>query len=107
MFAGSTKNLRWKKVVPVIAYFGASVHGKGLVDAMSGFGVKGPLRRAVVTQDLHYDSASDLVSFLSDLFHDDIIKIHYELTVSEIDPVTKYVLKIKDIMKQHMISFFS
>ena len=103
---GKYKELAMEKGFPVIAYFGASGHGKGLVDAMSGFGVKGPLRRAVVTQDLHYDSASDIVSFLSDLFRDDINKIYYELTVSEIDKVTKSVLKIKDIMKQHMISFF-
>ena len=35
----------------VIVYYGASGHRKGLVDAMSGFGVKGPLRKAVLTQD--------------------------------------------------------
>ena len=27
----------------VIVYYGTAEHGKGLVDAMSGFGVKGPL----------------------------------------------------------------
>ena len=106
MFVGSTKNLLWKKGVPVIAYFGALGHCKGLVDAMSGFGVKGTLRRAVITQDLHYDSTSDIVSFLSNLFSDDTAKNHYELTVDEIRKVNKSVLKIKDIMKQHMLSFF-
>ena len=35
----------------VIVYYGVSGHGKGLVDAMSGFGVKGPLRREVITSN--------------------------------------------------------
>ena len=78
-----------EKGVPGIAYFDASGHGKGLVDAMSGFGVKGPLRRAVITQDLHYDSTSDIVSFLSNLFSDDTATNHYELTVNEISKVNK------------------
>ena len=34
------KSLRKKFII----YFGVSGHGKGLVDAMSAFGVKGPLR---------------------------------------------------------------
>ena len=33
----------------IYIYYGAPGHGKGLVDAMSGFGVKGPLRKAVIT----------------------------------------------------------
>ena len=56
---GKYKELAMEKGVPVIAYFGASSHGKGLVDAMSGFGVEGPLRRAVKTQYLLYNSTSD------------------------------------------------
>ena len=44
--------------------FGVSRHGKGLVDVMSGFGVKDPLRKAVVTEDLHYDSVQDIFSYL-------------------------------------------
>ena len=47
---GKYKELAMEKGVPAIDYFGASGHGKGLVDAMSGFGVKGPLRRAVITR---------------------------------------------------------
>ena len=33
------------KDVPNIWYYDVSGHGKGLVDAVSGFGVKGPLRK--------------------------------------------------------------
>ena len=31
-----------------IIYYGVSSHGKGLVDAMSGLGVKGPLSNAII-----------------------------------------------------------
>ena len=34
---------------------------------MTGFGTKCPLRKTVVTQDLHYDYASNNVSYLHDL----------------------------------------
>ena len=31
-----------------IIYYGVNSHGKGLVDAMSGLGVKGPLSNAII-----------------------------------------------------------
>ena len=55
----------------VLTYYGASGHGKGLVDAMSGFGVKGPIHKAVITENFHYDSAEDIHAYLVDLFHGD------------------------------------
>ena len=60
----------------VIVYYGVSGHGKGLVDAMSGFEVKGPLRREVITSDLNYSNASDIHKFLTNKFHADNKK-HY------------------------------
>ena len=36
-------SLSAKEQKNIIVYYGASGHGKGLVDAMSGFGVKGPI----------------------------------------------------------------
>ena len=44
----------------IITYYGASGHGKGLVDAMSGFGVKGPLKKAVINNDFSYRKAEDI-----------------------------------------------
>ena len=55
-------------------------------------------KKGVLTQDLHYDGAADIVSFMSDLFQE-------ELTVSEISEVSRSSFKITDIMKQHLISF--
>ena len=35
----------------IILYYGVSGHGKGLVDSMSSFGVKGPLRKSIMTEN--------------------------------------------------------
>ena len=35
-------------------FYGTSGHGKGLVDAMSSFGVKAPIHRAVLMEDFSY-----------------------------------------------------
>ena len=45
----------------LISYFGPSGHGKGLVDATSGFGVKGPLKKAVINNDFSYRSAEEIL----------------------------------------------
>ena len=37
----------------IITYYGVSGHGKGLVDAMSRFGVKSPLRNAITATDIN------------------------------------------------------
>ena len=55
----------------VIVHYGVLGHAKGLVDAMSGFGVKGPLQREVITSNLNYSNASDIHQFLTNKFHAD------------------------------------
>ena len=40
----------------IIIYFGAAGHGRGLVDGMSSFGVKTPLRFMIITKDLAFCS---------------------------------------------------
>ena len=34
----------------IILYYGVSGHGKGLVDSMSNFRVKGPLQKSIITE---------------------------------------------------------
>ena len=55
----------------IIVYYGVSGHGKGLVDAMSGFGVKGAIRRAVVTKNFSFTTAEDIYNYLYNLFEID------------------------------------
>ena len=50
-----------------IIYFGVSGHGKGLVDAMSGFGVKTPMRKAIVTDNYFFNTTKQLTEFLNSL----------------------------------------
>ena len=49
----SMQNLANKYNVTIVRIFGAAGHGKGLIDAMSSFGVKAILRRDIVTKGLH------------------------------------------------------
>lgn len=92
---------------PVLTYYGASGHGKGLVDAMSGFGVKGPIRKAVITENFHYNSAEDIHAYLIDLFQGDSNKHHFLLPVESIAQNRQEShLKIKNCMKYHMIVYF-
>ena len=48
-----------------INYYGSSGHGRGLVDSMSSFGVKGPLRKEIVNFDFYFSSAAELVRLFS------------------------------------------
>ena len=48
----------------IILYYGAAGHGKGLVDAMSGFGLKDPLRKAIIRENFFYNSAEDIFEFI-------------------------------------------
>ena len=68
----------------VIVFYGPSGHGKGLVDVMSGLCVKGPLRRAVITNDFSYKTSEDIHSYLCDLFQDDLKKCYYVITNDKI-----------------------
>lgn len=61
---------------PVILYYGVNGHGRGLVDAMSGFGVKSPLRRKIVTEDFFFETADELCEFLQETFSDDDTKTY-------------------------------
>ena len=93
----------------VIIYFGASGHGKGLVDAMSAFGVKGPLSKAVLTVErFKYKSSEDIFTYLRTLFKDDKQKKYYNIEATDIATVRRddcSPLSIPGCMNYHMICF--
>ena len=91
----------------VIIYYGVSSHGKGLVDAMSGFGVKGPLRKAAWCENFSYSCADDITKYLVAKSVDDDTKHHVNLNLSEIrkNRDNKNFLKINGCMQLHMICF--
>ena len=88
-------------------YDGVSGHGKGLVDAMSGFGVKSPWRRVVITSNFSYGNSLDIYNYFTETFSNDDKKHHFF-----VDPETiakrrehKQPLPIKLHREKHMISF--
>ena len=90
-----------------IVYYDVYGHGKGLVDAMSGFGVKSPFRRAVITSNFSYRNSLDIYNYLTETFFNDNKKHYFVL-----DPETigkrredKQPLPIKLCREKHMISF--
>ena len=51
----------------IILYYGIQGHGKGLVDAMSFFWVKRPLKHSILTDDKWFSSPEEMVSYLQGL----------------------------------------
>ena len=94
---------------PVLLYYGPAGHGKGLVDAMSAFGVKGPLLRKVLTEDFTYNCADDICRALKTDFEGDNQKLYFVVSEEEIlaKEETKLKLKIPGVVKHsyHMICF--
>ena len=76
----------------VVVYYSVSGQGKGLIDAMSGFRVKGPLRRDVITSNFNYSNASDIHQFLSSKFHND-------------DKNITIILKMRKLNKREKIKY--
>ena len=93
----------------IVSFYGTSGHGKGLVDAMSSFGVKAPIRRAVLTEDFSYRNAKDIFDYLTLLLTNIINKHYILLDGDEIQDVKNSVsgsYKIKKCRSLHMISYF-
>ena len=88
----------WQKLAKdsqktIIIYYGVAGHGKGLVNAPSGFGVKDPIRKAIILEDWYFNSSVDMVRFLSERNGNDIRK-----------STSTFQLKISNSCAQVMIS---
>ena len=91
----------------MITFYGTSGHGKGLVDAMSSFGVKAPIRRAVLTEDFSYRNAQDIYDYLIKLFQHDSKKTLQCYRKNEIESEKiEGSYKIDKCRSLHMISYF-
>ena len=93
----------------IVSIYGTSGHGKRLVNAMSGFGVKAPIRRAVLTEDFSYRKAKDIFDYLALLFGNDINKHYILVDGDEIQDVKHSVsrsYKIKKCRSLHLIAYF-
>ena len=100
------RQLAMKHKKSFVYYYGVMlwIKGQGLVNAMSGFGLKTPLRKATVTEDVFYDSAQKAYEFISDKMEDDESKIYECLEITTEDPDEQIL--IPGSRKGHMISYF-
>ena len=89
-----------------IIYYGASGHGKGLVDAMSGFGVKTPMRKAIITDNFFYNKSQLLHEWLlKQKFKSNREYIHFE--PFQRTPKKQWEkLPIAGCQKQHIFVYF-
>ena len=62
------RKLAIKYKLKVVWFYGEPGHGKGLVDAMSSFGCKSPLRQMVINHDKWYDTAAEMKMALEEDF---------------------------------------
>ena len=92
----------------IIIYYGVSGHGKGLVDAMGAFGVKSPLTKAVITQNIEYSCDKGIYEYLNGHFRDDESKLYSILSPEEISTfvIDDSPLYVPNCMKLRMISYF-
>ena len=83
------KKLAEKYEIIVCWCYGVPGHGRGLVDAMSSFGCKQPLKHAILTTDKWFSSAEQMVCYLRKHFETlgDSSKEHY--LVDEADTANK------------------
>ena len=87
-------------------YYGVNGDGRGFVDAMSGFGVKFPLRRKIVTEDFYFDKAVEIKAALEEEFQEDDRKIYEIVEKKSLEENAKEGISIPGCRKARMISIF-
>ena len=64
----------------MVWFYGEPGHGNSIIDVMSSFGCKGPLRQAILSEDQWFDKgAEQMVQFLTNYFKkkNNTSKVHY------------------------------
>ena len=93
----------------ILVYYGAPGHGKGLVNGMSGFGVKGPLCNAIVTTYFFFNHAADIVKFLQESQEEHRNRHYFLLEKEQLQkkwPSERLqILKMKKSLEQHMFTY--
>ena len=93
----------------IVTFYGTSGHGKGLVDAISSFGVKAPIHRTVLTEDFSYLNAQNIYDYLTQFFQNDSKKHYYLIEKNEIEAKKERIegpYRIQNCRPLDMISYF-
>ena len=80
----------------VLIYYGFAEHRKGIVDVMSSFGVKEPLRKEIIQSDFWYLSSLNRASSNMKYFHISQETLKQKRNVGEINTLRLRVLKTKN-----------
>ena len=89
----------------VLVYYGVAGHGEGLVDSMSAFGVKSPLRKLIVTENFFFSSAYDIYSRFKTEMKEDHRKLYFILEKDNIESRNRDAVVINNCAILHMIAF--
>ena len=104
------RELAIKLKIDIFWFYGAPGHGRGIIDAMSSFGCKKPLRRSIIAEDNWFADAQSMIQYLTHYFKDDTSKEHYiideEKTASK-RREEKKGLKIRPCRAYHLIALSS
>ena len=73
---GLTQKLADNYNCKIVRVFGAGGHGKGIIDAMSAFGVKGILRRDIAGLELWWKDRHDICEYLKGKEDDRMLYCH-------------------------------
>ena len=97
--------------VRIIRVYGAAGHGKGLIDAMSSFGVKSILREDIVTMNRWYGNSEKMCEYLREV-QPQRTSGEREMIYQDIDPkildrkrMEKKEHPIAGCMKQHLFEY--
>ena len=91
----------------IIVYYGAAGHGRGLVDGMSSWGVKTPLRKHIILADWYWHTASKLVEMFTERGFSSDTRHYAEITIDEVNNFpTVNQRPIAGSSKLHMMAYF-
>ena len=62
------EELAKKYSIDIFWFYGTPGHGRGLIDAMSSFGCKAPIKKAIITEDAFFNNAEEMHVFLCNHF---------------------------------------
>ena len=86
----SLKQLAMSHQIDIIWFYGEPGHGRGLVDAMSSFGVKSPLDKMIIDEDKWFDTVYEMKAELDNHFKDGETKHCHIRTQSKICDMVKF-----------------
>ena len=102
----SYQNLANKFNTRIIRIYGAAGHAKGLIDAMSSFGVKAILRRDIIANDVWFQDSTEIVDYLTQCKKNKQF-VYKAIKPSDMDDLRKRKdgLIVKNCMVQHLMVF--